>query len=66
MQNYDFAAMSVDTLWRLREEMRVVLAAKLAEQQQEASSRLDGIPRFHAASHVPTPFISIRRRADAR
>jgi hypothetical protein len=60
MQKYDFAAMSVDTLWQLREEMRVVLAAKLAEQQ-EINDRPGDVQTFRAV-----PPVTGRRRADAR
>ena len=54
-QNYNFAAMSVDALWRLHEEMRVVLAAKLAEQQQETDERLRDLAEFPASQPIAPP-----------
>jgi DNA-binding protein H-NS len=49
-QHFNFAAMSVDALWQLHEEMRVVLAAKMAAQQQEIDERLRDLEEFPAAS----------------
>jgi DNA-binding protein H-NS len=54
-QHYNFAAMSVDALWRLHEEMRVVLAAKLAEQQQEIDDRLRDLAEFPASRRIAPP-----------
>lgn len=54
-QNYNFAAMSVDALWRLHEEMRVVLAAKLAEQQREIDHRLRDLAEFPASRPPAAP-----------
>lgn len=50
-RDYNFAAMSVDALWQLHEEMRVVLAAKMAEQKHELDARLRDLAQFSAASH---------------
>ncbi len=49
-QHFNFEAMSVDALWRLHEEMRVVLAAKMAAQQREIDERLRDLEKFPAAS----------------
>lgn len=54
-QNYNFAAMSVDALWRLHEEMRTVLAAKLAAQQQEIDVRLRDLTEFPASRPSAPP-----------
>jgi len=55
-QQFNFAAMSIDALWRLHEEMRVVLAAKMAAQQQEIDERLQDLEKFPAASsRTPVP-----------
>ena len=57
-QHYNFMAMSLDALWRLHEEMRVVLATKLAEQQLETDSRLIDLadcPPHHAGSPTIPP-----------
>jgi DNA-binding protein H-NS len=54
-QPYNFAAMSVDALWRLHEEMRVVLAAKLAEQQQQIDERLRDLAEFPASRRIAPP-----------
>ncbi|MDB5654059.1 MAG: histidinol phosphate phosphatase [Tardiphaga sp.] len=55
LQNYHFEAMSVDALWRLHEEMRVVLAAKLAQQQQEIADRLRDLAEFPASRRIAAP-----------
>lgn len=49
--DYNFAAMSVDALWELHEEMRVVLAAKMAEQKHELDARLRDLAQFSTSSH---------------
>lgn len=38
--NFNFEAMSVDALWQLHEELRVVLAARMTDQRQELDERL--------------------------
>lgn len=49
-QDHNFAAMSVDALWQLHEELRIVLAAKMAEQRQELDERLRDLEQFSASS----------------
>lgn len=44
--DYNFAAMPIDTLWRLYEELRVVLAAKINEQRQELDARLHDLEQI--------------------
>lgn len=48
--NYNFEAMSVDALWQLHEELRVVLAAKMAAQRQELDERLRDLEQFATTS----------------
>lgn len=67
VQHYNFMAMSLDALWRLHEEMRVVLAVKLAEQKLETDSRLldlKACPTRHIASPSIVPQ-QIYRNPDA-
>jgi DNA-binding protein H-NS len=52
-QDHDFAAMSVDALWQLHEELRVVLAAKMAAQRHELDERLRDLEQFATSSHRP-------------
>ncbi len=47
---YNFSAMSVDTLWQIHEELRIVLAAKMAAQRQEIDERLRDLDQFSASS----------------
>lgn len=47
---YNFEAMSVDALWQLHEELRVVLAAKMAAQRQELDERLRDLEQFATTS----------------
>jgi DNA-binding protein H-NS len=49
-QDHNFAAMSVDALWQLHEELRVVLAAKMAEQRHELDERLRDLEQFSTSS----------------
>lgn len=49
-QDHNFAAMSVDTLWHLHEELRVVLAAKMAERRQELDASLHDLEQFSTLS----------------
>ncbi|KZD24530.1 hypothetical protein A4A58_21915 [Tardiphaga robiniae] len=49
-QDHDFAVMSVDALWDLHEKLRVVLAAKMAEQRQELDERLRDLEQFSTSS----------------
>jgi DNA-binding protein H-NS len=49
-QGHNFAAMSVDALWQLHEELRIVLAAKMAEQRQELDERLRDLEQFSTSS----------------
>ncbi|QUS42444.1 H-NS histone family protein [Tardiphaga alba] len=42
--------MSVDALWQLHEELRIVLAAKMAAQRQDMDDRLRDLEQFSAAS----------------
>ena len=50
VSDYNFASMSVDALWRLHEELRVVLAAKMTEQKLELDARLRDLAEFSASS----------------
>ena len=59
-QHYNFMAMSLDALWRLHEEMRVVLATKLAEHQLEIDSRLLDLAAS-GPQHVASPSIPPRK-----
>lgn len=52
MQDYNFAAMSVDALWHLHEKLRVVLAAKMAEQRHELDERLRDLEQFSSKRAV--------------
>jgi DNA-binding protein H-NS len=52
VQGFNFAAMSVDALWHLHEELRVVLAAKMAEQRQELDERLRDLEQFSSKRAV--------------
>jgi len=52
--NYNFEAMSVDALWQLHEELRVVLAAKMAAQRQELDERLRDLEQFATTSKKTT------------
>ncbi len=47
---YNFSAMSVDALWQIHEELRIVLAAKMAAQRQEIDERLRDLDQFSASS----------------
>jgi DNA-binding protein H-NS len=47
---YNFSAMSVDALWEIHEELRIVLAAKMAAQRQEIDERLRDLDQFSASS----------------
>jgi DNA-binding protein H-NS len=47
---YNFSNMSVDALWQIHEELRVVLAAKMAAQRQEIDERLRDLDQFSASS----------------
>jgi DNA-binding protein H-NS len=49
--NYNFEAMSVDALWQLHEELRVVLAAKMAARRQELDERLRDLEQFGAMTN---------------
>lgn len=49
-QDHNFAGMSVDALWCLHEELRVVLVAKLAEQRSELDERLRDLEQFSTSS----------------
>ena len=42
MQNSNLAKMSVDELWRLREEIDLILPAKIEAEEQELRYRLAG------------------------
>jgi DNA-binding protein H-NS len=48
--DYNFAAMSLDALWQLHEELRVVLAAKMTAQRNELDVRLKDLAQFSAKS----------------
>jgi DNA-binding protein H-NS len=48
--NYNFAAMSVDALWQLHEELRVVLAAKMTVQRDDLDARLQDLAQFSSTS----------------
>jgi DNA-binding protein H-NS len=52
--NYNFETMSVDALWQLHEELRVVLAAKMAAQRQELDERLRDLEQFATTSKKTT------------
>ncbi|MET0971043.1 MAG: H-NS histone family protein [Tardiphaga sp.] len=52
--DYNFAAMSVDALWQLHEELRVVLAAKMTAERDELDSRLKDLTQFSANSRRAT------------
>lgn len=45
-QDHNFAAMSGDALRHLHEELRIVLAAKMAAQRQELDERLRDLEQF--------------------
>ena len=47
---YNFGAMSIDVLWQIHEELRIVLAAKMAAQRQEIDDRLRDLDHFSASS----------------
>lgn len=47
---YNFSAMSIDALWQIHEELRIVLAAKMAAQRQEIDERLRDLDHFSASS----------------
>jgi DNA-binding protein H-NS len=47
----NFDAMSVDALWQLHEELRVVLAAKIMAQKRDLDARLQDLAQFSAKSH---------------
>lgn len=47
---YNFSAMSIDALWQIHEELRIVLAAKMAAQRQEIDERLRDLDQFSASS----------------
>lgn len=47
---YNFSAMSIDALWQVHEELRIVLAAKMAAQRQEIDERLRDLDQFSASS----------------
>lgn len=47
---YNFGAMSIDALWQLHEELRIVLAAKMAAQRHEIDERLRDLDNFSASS----------------
>jgi DNA-binding protein H-NS len=53
-QDHNFAEMSVDALWQLHEELRVVLAAKMAAQRHELDERLRDLEQFATTSHKAT------------
>jgi DNA-binding protein H-NS len=48
--SYNFSAMSIDALWQMHEEMRIVLAAKMTAQRQEIDERLHDLEQFSASS----------------
>lgn len=48
--SYNFHAMSIDALWQMHEELRIVLAAKMAAQRQEIDARLKDLDQFSASS----------------
>jgi DNA-binding protein H-NS len=47
---YNFSGMSIDALWQIHEELRIVLAAKMAAQRQEIDERLRDLDQFSASS----------------
>lgn len=51
MVNYDFETMSLEALWRLHEELRVVLAARMAARRQELDDRLHDLEQLGATSN---------------
>ena len=48
--SYNFSTMSIDALWELHEELRIVLAAKMAAQRQELDERLRDMDQFSSVS----------------
>ena len=53
MQNRNLAKMSVDELWRLREEIDLILPAKIEAEKQELQYRLAGAkPRSGSRAHL--------------
>lgn len=47
---FNFSAMSIDALWQIHEELRIVLAAKMAAQRHEIDERLRDLDNFSASS----------------
>lgn len=50
MTKDEFMAMSVDALWQLHEQLRIVLAAKMAAQRDDLDARLRDLEQFSASS----------------
>lgn len=48
--SYNFHAMSIDALWQMHEEIRIVLAAKMAAQRQVIDERLLDLEQFSSSS----------------
>lgn len=59
--NYNFEAMSVDALWQLHEELRVVLATRLTDQRQELDERLRDLEQIPVKSRKT--ILALQRKA---